>query len=363
MEKSIFFRRQMKEEIKNILKVLEERGYEAFVVGGYPRDYYLGRKSEDYDICTNATPEQVQACFKEVVSTHYGCTKLVYHGIPVEITTYRKDIQYTGVRTPHIQFVSTLLEDLERRDFIMNTVCMDKEEHWIDQLGAKKDLDEKIIRSVANPFQKLQQDPFRILRAIRFATILDFEIEETLQEAITTCASFLEHLSFYRKKEELDKIFSSPNVEKGIRLLQKFHLGKVLACDFSHCQIIFDKEVLNTNQYPFTREEQSKIKNIQYLMSFKEMTPFMLYQYGLEYGKLYYAWKNLPLSLLEQQYQALPIHHRQDIALSKEKLISLGYHPSQVYPLLEKSIVEGTVKNIEQDLLLFLQSYSNNPII
>ena len=189
-----------------VLKMLEEHGFKAYIVGGFVRDLIINRKSSDIDICTNAKPKEIKEIFKNVIlkKEQYGSVTLVINQVTFEITTFRKD--------------------LKRRDFTMNTICMDSNGNIIDMLNAKADLENKIIKTVGPARVKLSEDSLRILRAIRFSTILDFDLDKDLIKYIVKYKKLLRKLSYYRKKEELDKIFSSPNKKKGINLFIELDL-------------------------------------------------------------------------------------------------------------------------------------------
>ena len=138
------------------IKVLEKItsfGYQAYIIGGYPRDLYLKRSSTDIDICTDATPMEIMNIFPEVVTTNseYGSVVISFEKIRFEITTFRKEGKYTNHRKPSsVEYIDSLEEDLKRRDFTINTLCIDKDGKEIDFLNAKSDLDNKIVRMIGN---------------------------------------------------------------------------------------------------------------------------------------------------------------------------------------------------------------------
>ena len=150
----------MNEVALGILKKINDNGYLAYLVGGYPRDLYMDRKSLDYDICTNATPKELKEIFGESIlpAEQYGSVTLISQGMRFEITTFRKDIKYLNNRKPiEIEYIDNLLDDLKRRDFTMNTMCIDSEGIIIDLLNGKKDIDQKIIRTVGNADLKIYE--------------------------------------------------------------------------------------------------------------------------------------------------------------------------------------------------------------
>jgi tRNA nucleotidyltransferase/poly(A) polymerase len=158
--------------------------------------------------------------YEGVSDVKYGSVKVIYKNYKFDVTTFRKDIKYEDNRKPiKIKYINDLKKDLLRRDFTINTICIDKDENIIDMLGAKSDLDNKIIRTVGNPRYRLMEDSLRILRAIRFASILDFDIDKKTRNYIIKYGYLLRKLSSSRKKEELSKIFSSVNKERARELI------------------------------------------------------------------------------------------------------------------------------------------------
>ena len=214
----------MLENAKKILQIINEKGYKAYIVGGFVRDYLLGIESNDIDITTNATPKELQEIFDNscMPSTDYGAVIINNHGTRYEITTFRKEISYTKNRKPEkIEYIDDLYKDLTRRDFTINTICIDKDGNIIDLLNARSDISKRLIRTVGNPRYRIKEDSLRILRAIRFASILDFDIDDKTGYYLAKYGCLLNNLSKERKKEELNKIFSSRGKEKGRKVKTK----------------------------------------------------------------------------------------------------------------------------------------------
>lgn len=196
----------MYEVALSILKKITDNGYEAYIVGGYPRDKYLGIDSYDIDICTSATPDIIESLFKiEKQYKNFGVSVIKYKGYCFEVTTFRRD-SYQNTRYPKIEFVSTLEEDLERRDFIMNTLCINKHGEYVDILGARYDIENKIIRTVGDSDLKIKEDILRIIRALKFKTKLQFKIDESLEKSIQKYSKDLKNINFDRIERELKGI-------------------------------------------------------------------------------------------------------------------------------------------------------------
>jgi tRNA nucleotidyltransferase (CCA-adding enzyme) len=251
----------MEEAIK-ILKKLEKNNFKAYIVGGYARDRYMKLESIDIDICTSAKPEDVDRIFDDVDLSFrkFGNSIVKINNNKYEITSFRKDIKYNN-RKPVIEYIESLEEDLKRRDFTINTLCIDSNKNYIDLMNSRKDIDNKIIKLVGSK-EKLKEDPLRILRAIRFVSTLDFNLDSYLIKAINEYSYLVKTLSYERKKQELDKIFKSKFKDKGIKLLIDFNLDKYLELD-NLKNIDINKNIwrqLNVfNIYPFSKKELKDI--------------------------------------------------------------------------------------------------------
>lgn len=197
----------MYQEALKIIKKLNENGYNSYIIGGYPRDMYIGLFSDDVDICTSATPDDVIRLFEDVNDEfrRYGNVIINSSNYNFQVTTFRKDNYISSRRDVIIEYVDNLEEDLKRRDFIINTLCVDQNGNYYDLMGARDDIDNKIIRLIGD-YTKLIEDPLRILRALRFSINLDFKMDSCLIENIIKYGSELKNLSEYRIKQELDKI-------------------------------------------------------------------------------------------------------------------------------------------------------------
>lgn len=213
---------------EEVLRRLENSGYEAYLVGGFVRDKLMGRSSSDIDIATKARPNEIKEVFRDYkiieVGKAFGTIKLIADGNEYEITTFRSDGSYRDKRRPdRISFSDSIYEDLKRRDFTINAIALRNDE-IIDPFDGQSDISKKIIRAVGNPKDRIEEDYLRALRAVRFATILDFEIDKDLQKAIRENSSNISYISAERQRAELDKILLSDSPARGIRLLAEVDL-------------------------------------------------------------------------------------------------------------------------------------------
>lgn len=346
-----------------VLKKITNYGYQAYIVGGYPRDLYLKRSSIDIDICTDAKPMELINIFPEIILTNseYGSIVILYNKIKFEITTFRKEGKYINNRRPsNIEYIESLEEDLKRRDFTINTLCIDKNGKTVDLLNAKNDLDNKIIRMVGNPKTRLKEDALRILRAIRFATILNFELEPMLKVYIKKYSGLLKKLSWNRKREELDMIFSSPNKEYGIKLLCELKLNEALEIPnlkkikITPSMLVTWAQVKN-DKYPFSTSEKDMIKNILELENKNLYDQKTIYNYGLYLCTLASELYDYDKKKINEIYLKTPIHSKNDIALKPSEICKiLNKEPNKflrkIINDLEDKIVNGQLENDEKKL-------------
>lgn len=190
----------------DLLNELNNIGYEAYIIGGYPRDMLLGIESNDIDITTNAHPDIIKNNFLVVKdNSKYGSLIIKYKDNLFEITTFRIETEYKG-RYPEIIYTNSLEEDLKRRDFTINTICIDKNKKIIDLMNGKCDLNNKIVKSIGDSDKKLKEDPIRILRAIRLCGKLDFKLDEELKKSIINNVDLIETLTNNQTNKELQKM-------------------------------------------------------------------------------------------------------------------------------------------------------------
>ncbi len=224
-------------EIEFVIKELQRSGYESFMVGGCVRDLLRGAKPQDWDIATNAKPEEIKEVFPESFQDNkFGTVTFLTHSKDptlreVEITTYRVDESYSDKRHPDkIRWAKNIEEDLSRRDFTINAMASDLNLKIIDPFHGREDLEGKIIRAVGDPFKRLSEDALRMMRAVRFAITLGrgWIIDEKTREAIENNASLLQIISKERIRDEFLKIIMSPRADEGIEIMRKVGLLKFI---------------------------------------------------------------------------------------------------------------------------------------
>ena len=225
----------MPPQVERILERLNEKGFEAYAVGGCVRDSLLGRQPEDWDITTSARPEQVKALFRRTIDTGilHGTVTVMMDGARYEVTTYRIDGEYADGRHPkQVVFTPDLLEDLKRRDFTINAMAYSHKTGIVDAFGGAGDLKGRLIRCVGNPLERFEEDALRLLRAIRFSAQLGFSIEEETCDAIIRIAPNLLKVSRERIQAELTKLLQSGCPEK-IKTVYEMGISPYISQAFS----------------------------------------------------------------------------------------------------------------------------------
>lgn len=200
-------------EIVDVINVMNKNNKEIYLVGGFVRDMLLDNKSPDVDMTTIATPEEMKLILNKyelnTEYSNYGCIKFKVNKYNFELTTYRKEYNYVNYRRPSkIEFIDSLEEDLKRRDFTINAICYDGDK-IIDKFDGMKDLKNKIIKTIGDPFIRLEEDALRILRALRFSCSLGFDLDKELICAIMEKSCLLDKLNKGLKNREWSMIKES----------------------------------------------------------------------------------------------------------------------------------------------------------
>ena len=338
----------MKENALDIINKIEESGYLAYIVGGMVRDYVMKRDSYDVDICTSATPKDLIKIFDDAIlpKEKYGAVTLKYKDVRYEITTFRKELKYVKRRPVEIAYTNSFYEDMKRRDFTINSMVMNKDGQIIDIFDGKKDIDNKIIRCVGNAKDKFTEDPLRMLRAIRFATVFNFKLESTLQSAIKECSYLLKDISYFRKKDELNKIFANTNAKYGIKLMCSLNMDKYLELN-NLKKIKITNDILGMysqldviNKYPFSKLEKSTITSVNQIVLTGEI---------LGVNKKY----------LIKLDKSLQIRAKKEIDVTVDdicKSLNMDKGPwlKEVYSDIEYKISMNKLKNSNKDILEYI---------
>lgn len=225
-------------DVSFLIDTIYENGYEAFMVGGCVRDSVLNLTPNDYDITTNAKPKEIMNIFKDykIIDTgiKHGTVSIILNNNIYEITTYRIEGEYENNRRPKtVEFISSIEEDLRRRDFTINAMAYNKQFGIIDKFNGLEDLQNRIIKTVGNPDERFKEDGLRMIRAIRFSSKLGFNIDENTLNGIYKNSYIIKNISTERINDEFTKILLSDNPQN-IILLYKTNIFKYLGI---HCNL------------------------------------------------------------------------------------------------------------------------------
>lgn len=357
----------MLKESLEIIKKIEDCGFETYIVGGFVRDYYMKKESIDVDICTNAKPKDLINIFESAIlpSEKYGAVTLYHKNIRYEITTFRKELVYENRKPIEIEYSNSFMDDIKRRDFKMNTLCMNKDGNIIDLLNGREDIDKRVIKTVGDANKKFNEDPLRMLRAIRFATQLNFRLDQEVINAIKTNGYLLKDLSYDRKKDELNKIFINTNARTGIKLLQYLNVAKYLELNNLN-KLRVTSDVLGIwaqldviDKYPFTKLEKNTINTINEIRKNRKIGKYEIYKYGLYNVSIAAEIMDINKKLIAKINSKLVIHSKKDIDIETKDICDiLNKEPGEwlklIYNDIEDKIIYSKLDNDKEKIKTYI---------
>lgn len=383
------------ENVSKIAKILSDNGYKAYAVGGCIRDALMGKIPDDWDMTTDCPPSKMLEIFEKAnlrtipTGLKHGTVTVLIGSDSYECTTFRIDGSYTDSRHPDsVTFTPELSEDLRRRDFTVNAMAGDplSSNEITDIFGGRNDIENKIIRAVGDPEKRFTEDALRILRAVRFATTLDFSIDNYTKAAAKSLGSRLNDVSAERKSVELKKILLSKNADRGISLLLELDLAKYI-----HPSISSPKTVISSLPESFSTRLSSLfygVPNLSVMKLSNEITSqvkllcddclyaeiinsseptdvkarLMLSKYGELANDAALLRENQELSTVISAERAKnPCVKISNLAISGNDLISIGITPKSIGNLMQKllSLVIKTPSINEKSKLLSIVSEIN----
>ncbi|KAB8138463.1 CCA tRNA nucleotidyltransferase [Gracilibacillus oryzae] len=370
-----------------VIQVLESHQYQAYLVGGAVRDHLLGREVADADIATSALPDEVMQLFDKVFPTgiEHGTVLVRWEGESFEVTTFRQESDYEDFRHPNqVMFVTDIKEDLSRRDFTINAMAMDHNLSIIDPFHGRNDIHRQMLRTVGNATERFQEDPLRMMRAVRFSSQLGFIIERETINAIERNGSLLSHIAMERIAVEWEKLLAGSFIELSLEALFLTKLYKYIPI-ISGSSIIQEKiqhihvpihsisafiSYLTISEPAVSVEEWTKswkLSNQTKRHANQIKDAIQIYRNGeadwaiyqvpsdlIEHFVLVYQLLHevrLKAETIHQIKRSLPIHNTQQLAVN-------GNHIKQLFPsetpgkwiqelltIVEKSVVTGKLKN------------------
>lgn len=388
---------------KPILQRLESAGYEAYFVGGCVRDTILGDHIHDIDIATSAYPQEVKSLFRRTVDTgiEHGTVMILDHGHGYETTTFRTESGYQDYRRPdHVTFVRSLKEDLKRRDFTINALALRHDGTVVDLFDGLGDLKKGVIRAVGVPDERFHEDALRMMRAVRFASKLDFKIEPKTEQGIQDNAQLLAKIAVERTQVELEKLLLGQNPQAGLKVMLKTnlinycpqlgdHVNEIKAlCQVKpwHLETAGQAWGLLLTRWQADRKQISSflrawkcsndlIKHEQrVVLAWRQITKNQLTamaMFDAGWSALNDAnqiaavdGQQVDPKVLKNKYQSLPIHDSHELnveggQLIKEAGIKPGPKLGQVIKVLIQQVVNGQVNNSTPDLISEARTIAN----
>ncbi|MDT6980557.1 CCA tRNA nucleotidyltransferase [Levilactobacillus zymae] len=386
-----------------VLQTIERAGYEAYFVGGSVRDTILGKSIHDVDIATSAYPDEIKHLFKRTVDTgiEHGTVMILDHGTGYETTTFRSESTYTDFRRPdQVTFVRSLAEDLKRRDFTINALAMRENGEVIDLFDGLSDLRNRRIRAVGDPQERFHEDALRMMRAVRFASQLDFEIVPATEKAMADHAALLAKIAVERIQVELLKLLMGQTPQRGLTSLLTTQLWRYCP-DFEHqetaltqltqrlthgvsCEVTawavlglsfgldhdqtttFLKHWKTSNQ---VATDVQAVMTAARILQTRTLDAWELYRCGASRVKLANEAAVIlgaadRADSLVQDVAALPIQQKREVALTGKDLMQAGIQPGpqlgQLLAALERQVVTGQVVNHKDALLTQALALANS---
>lgn len=364
-----------------LIKLLNDKGYLAYIVGGYVRDKALNIASNDIDITTNALPENLEKDFnlKKTTAGKYLSCVVLFEGFEFELTTFRYDIEYTDHRHPITAVANNLEDDLRRRDFTIDALVLDSEERIIDLFGGLDDLNHMRIRTIGNPYKRFDEDALRILRACYLASKLNFEIEDETIKGMQASSKYLPLLSTERIFNEIEKLLMYANYLKGLLYLKKSFASRYLGFDKT-IDLLFNSDLkptlddmiiismyYNENvEFKLSKAKETLYKKALELLNMNLIDNMILYRYRLEEILLANRLKKylhkdfFDEEIILKKYNILPIKSRKDINIDSQELMNLfnkpqGYWIKETLDEIENKILTQNLKNDKNEILKFIK--------
>ncbi len=383
------------EPARPVLQKIEAAGYEAYFVGGCVRDTILGDPIHDIDIATSAYPSEIKQIFDRTVDTgiEHGTVMILDHGTGYETTTFRTESGYQDYRRPdHVTFVRSLEEDLKRRDFTINALALKENGEVVDLFDGIKDLRRHVIRAVGDPEERFHEDALRMMRAVRFASQLDFKIDGPTLRGIKGNASLLQKIAVERIQVEFEKMFLGQKPAAGLNYFLKSGLYRYcpglaysanklggLNRTYAGMENINQVWALVTYILDLTNfadltaflkswktandtiRQVKKILPLIEALRWRQVSAWMLFKAGWEAfadaNRVagVFNWQ-LPWPDAKEKYQSLPIKDARDLAINGQTLIKeAGIKPGpqlgKILTQVTRAVVEGKLPNDKETLI------------
>ncbi|HCD18190.1 CCA tRNA nucleotidyltransferase [Macrococcoides caseolyticum subsp. caseolyticum] len=376
-----------------IIETLESYGYKGYIVGGAIRNLLMGIPVNDIDITTDCLPEQMIRIFERTipVGIEHGTVIVLIEDFPFEVTTFREDGEYKDHRRPDsVNFVTSLKVDLERRDFTVNAIAADKYQLY-DYFDGTNHIEGRLIQAVGDPALRFEEDALRIIRALRFMSVLNFQIEQETLENMKQSAQYLEAVSIERIIIELCKLLSGINVTGSLKLFFELGINRYIPFfkdmkpyivtqpirlyEYISSYIFLHDQTLSQTlpQLKLSNAEKRNIKEtitlLHHLVEGDRTIEYLLYHFGLDFFKrtlslaktvnieaLHINYKAYDEKSLSEIYDGLPIHSRESLAINGTILMEYykrkgGPWIKDILCIAENAVLHNEVQNTKNTLL------------
>lgn len=349
----------MNKEIFEVMKKVQAEGYKIYLVGGFVRDYYLKKETNDIDMATNAKIKVLEKIFKkEEYTIAYNCLSFKKNGFLFQITPYRKEGKYNNHRYPDkIKYTRSLKKDSNRRDFTCNSIYLTSNLEYIDYHNGMKDINDKVLKAIGSSEKKLKEDSLRILRTIRLAMKLNFKIDDKLSKAIMNNKVYLKELSYTRKYEELEKMFYIDE-EKLYSYIDKYDLYDSLEINKNVKKTGYIEGFwyqTNYYKYPIPKEILKIIKKIELYIN-KDLTKDDLFNLDLKELKILSILRNLDYSKLKEIKQNIKIEDINDLCLDYNYLKQKKYNISKIKEDILHKVINEELENNYQKIIAYIEN-------
>ena len=332
------------------LKRLEDSGFEAYIVGGYVRDKLLDIESLDVDITTSAKPVDIKRVFNIEDKNLSESIKIDDGKYHLDFTTFRRESAYFNHMPKRIKYINSLKEDLKRRDFTINAICMNSNGEIVDLLKGRKDLENREIRVIGRIRKKFSEDPLRMIRALRFCITYNFKIESKAFDYMMKHKNLFANISVTRKKEELKRFLLSDNVLTGMEFLKNMNFLYYLDIDYARPLIKTDDLISMYAQldfkrdFLFTKREKREIEDIKRIVNSGIITAYDIYKCGYDLASKAGKILNIKEADIKQINDIMSIHKGEKLAIDGDTIKSMTF------------CNDKSIKNIKEDLIYQLLS-------
>ncbi len=353
-----------------LIRCLNENGYEAYLIGGAVRDYLLGIPIHDVDICTNALPENIGALFSDTsdLNNAYLSCRVHFNHVIFEVTTFRKDITYSDHRHPKIELAKDLREDVLRRDFTINALAMDADGKIIDYVDGQKDLKNKVIKTIGNAKKRFDEDGLRVLRALDFSSRFDFALDNAIKESFSI--DYLSHLPVEYIATMVEKMVCNPYINR-LKMIEEYQLLKSFPFFQVAIEHAIDYEEKNLyslfyalhgflpDDLKISRKKIKESANIGQIIK-HQFSDRILLEHSKEdvLSAMRIANKidstHLDIEWLNHRYQAMPIHSLKEIDFDFNCLPPKERSKAQFYVV--DAILERKISNQQEWIFDYLKN-------